>query len=76
MRRGAAAIDRVEDVLTGTIVAVKEADKPQTTALRLNSKIEFKNVTFKYNDVTILDNISLTIEKGKNSCLGRLFRRR
>jgi subfamily B ATP-binding cassette protein MsbA len=63
MRRGAAAIDRVEEVLTAP-VTVKEADNPRQLQ-NFGSKIEFKNVTFKYDEVTILDNISLTIDKGK-----------
>jgi subfamily B ATP-binding cassette protein MsbA len=67
MRRGAAAIDRVEEVLTAP-VTVKEADNPRQLQI-FGSKIEFKNVTFKYDDVTILDNISLTIEKGKTVAL-------
>ena len=67
MRRGAAAIDRVEEVLTAP-VTVKEADNPRQLQ-RFGSKIEFKNVSFKYDDVTILDNINLTIEKGKTVAL-------
>ncbi len=63
MRRGAAAIDRVEEVLNAPLT-VKEAENPRQLQT-FGSKIEFKNVTFKYDDVTILDNINLTIEKGK-----------
>jgi len=67
MRRGAAAIERVEEVLQAPI-AVKEAEAPRhLTSFEKN--IEFKNVTFKYDDVTILDNINLTIEKGKTVAL-------
>jgi subfamily B ATP-binding cassette protein MsbA len=67
MRRGAAAIERIEDVLKAP-VTVKEADKPRQLH-HFEKKIEFKNVTFKYDDVTILDNINLTIEKGKTVAL-------
>jgi subfamily B ATP-binding cassette protein MsbA len=63
MRRGAAAIDRVEEVLKAPIM-VKEAENPRQLQT-FGKKIEFKNVTFKYDDITILDNINLTIEKGK-----------
>ena len=67
MRRGAAAIERVEEVLQAPL-AVKEAEAPRhLTSFEKN--IEFKNVTFKYEDVTILDNINLTIEKGKTVAL-------
>ena len=63
MRRGAAAIDRVEEVLNAPMT-VKEAENPRQLQT-FGSKIEFKNVTFKYDEVTILDGITLTIEKGK-----------
>ena len=67
MRRGAAAIERIEEVLQAPL-AVKEAENPKQL-VSFSNKIEFKNVTFKYDDVTILDNINLTIEKGKTVAL-------
>ena len=67
MRRGAAAIERIEEVLQAPL-AVKEAENPRTL-VAFEKAIEFKNVTFKYDDVTILDNINFTIEKGKTVAL-------
>ena len=67
MRRGAAAIERVEEVLIAPL-AVKEAENPRHLDT-FSNKIEFKNVTFKYEDVTILDNVNLTVEKGKTIAL-------
>jgi subfamily B ATP-binding cassette protein MsbA len=67
MRRGAAAIERIEEVLQAPL-AVKEAENPRTL-VAFEKSIEFKNVTFKYDDVTILDNINFTIEKGKTVAL-------
>jgi len=67
MRRGAAAIERIEDVLTAPL-AVKESDTPRQL-VSFEKAIEFKNVTFKYEDVTILDNINLIVEKGKTVAL-------
>ncbi|HEX6427343.1 MAG TPA: ABC transporter ATP-binding protein [Niastella sp.] len=67
MRRGAAAIERIESVLVAPL-AVKESDNPRHLH-SFENKIEFKNVTFKYEDVTILDNVNLTIEKGKTIAL-------
>lgn len=67
MRRGAAAIERIESVL-GAPLAVKESDTPRHLDA-FEKTIEFKNVTFKYDEVTILDNINLTIEKGKTVAL-------
>jgi subfamily B ATP-binding cassette protein MsbA len=67
MRRGAAAIERIEEVLTAP-VTVKEADTPRQM-VAFEKAIEFKNVTFKYDDVTILDNINFTIQKGQTVAL-------
>jgi subfamily B ATP-binding cassette protein MsbA len=67
MRRGAAAIDRVEEVLTAPLIVSEVANPRELNTF--GSKIELKNVSFKYNDVTILDNINLTIEKGKTIAL-------
>lgn len=66
-QRGSAAIHRIEEVLKAN-VAVKEVSNPK----QLNAfqkQIEFRNVTFKYEDVTILDNVNLTVEKGKTIAL-------
>lgn len=66
-QRGSAAIARVNEILHAPIV-VEESPNP-VTLTTFNSKIEFKNVSFKYEDITILDNINLTIEKGKTIAL-------
>lgn len=66
-QRGSAAIARVEEILKAPVV-VEEAPNPKTLT-SFNNRIEFKNVSFKYEDVTILDNINLTIEKGKTIAL-------
>lgn len=66
-QRGSAAIARVEEILKAPVV-VEESANPVTINDFSNS-IEFKNVSFKYEDVTILDNINLTIEKGKTIAL-------
>jgi ATP-binding cassette, subfamily B, bacterial MsbA len=67
MRRGAAAIDRVEEVLTAPLIVSEVANPKHLQSF--DNKIELKNVSFKYNDVTILENINLTIEKGKTIAL-------
>ena len=67
MRKGAAAIGRIEEILN-TPVTVD--DNPNGKLLpAFNDKIEFRNVKFSYEDVVILDNINLTIEKGKTVAL-------
>jgi subfamily B ATP-binding cassette protein MsbA len=66
-QRGSAAIHRIESILNAP-VTVQEAPNPKHLAA-FRKSIEFRNVTFKYDDVTILDNINLTIEKGKTIAL-------
>lgn len=67
MRKGAAAIGRIEEILN-TPVTVD--DNPNGKLLpAFNDKIEFRNVRFAYEDVVILDDINLTIEKGKTVAL-------
>jgi subfamily B ATP-binding cassette protein MsbA len=66
-QRGSAAIKRVEEILNAD-VAVKEVSNPRQINA-FEKQIEFRNVTFKYEDVTILDNVNLTIEKGKTIAL-------
>lgn len=67
MRKGAAAINRIEEILK-TPVTVD--DNPNGIKIAsFNDKIEFRNVSFAYADAVILDNINLTIEKGKTIAL-------
>ncbi len=67
MRKGEAAITRIEEVLNATITVEDKPDGVQLQAF--NDCIEFKNVSFAYEDVTILKNINLKIEKGKTIAL-------
>lgn len=67
MRKGAAAIGRIEEVLTAPITVDDNPDGKQLTEFR--DKIEFRNVKFAYDDTVILDDINLTIEKGKTIAL-------
>lgn len=67
IQKGMAAIDRINQVLkTEEIIKDKEC---ATAISEFNSKIEFKNVSFKYADSPVLQNINLTIAKGKSIAL-------
>jgi subfamily B ATP-binding cassette protein MsbA len=67
MQKGSAAITRIEEILK-TPVTVD--DNPNGKLIdSFNEKIEFRNVTFAYDDAVILDNINLVIEKGKTIAL-------
>ena len=62
-QRGAAAIKRIEEVLQ-TPVTVTDPPVPKPFTAFMN-RIEFRNVSFQYDDVVILKDINLVIEKGK-----------
>lgn len=66
-QRGSAAIQRIEEVLQAPVTVT---DHPNAKTLQqFEHSIEFRNVSFSYEDVTILKNINLTIEKGKTIAL-------
>ncbi|HEV7782698.1 MAG TPA: ABC transporter ATP-binding protein [Chitinophagaceae bacterium] len=67
MRKGAAAINRIEEILKTPITVDDNPNGKQLPAF-VNS-IEFKNVRFAYDDAVILDNIDLTVTKGKTIAL-------
>jgi subfamily B ATP-binding cassette protein MsbA len=67
IQRGLGAIERLEEVLHAPIVI---QDKPNARTLDgFKQKIEFRNVSFSYQDEPILKNINLSIEKGKTVAL-------
>ena len=67
MRKGAAAINRIEEIL---MTPVTVDDNPHGRQLKkFTEKIEFRNVRFAYDDAVILDNINLVVEKGKTVAL-------
>jgi ATP-binding cassette, subfamily B, bacterial MsbA len=66
-QKGSAAIQRIEEILVAPVV-VEELENPKVLT-EFASKIEFRNVTFRYEDIVILDDINLVIEKGKTVAL-------
>jgi subfamily B ATP-binding cassette protein MsbA len=67
IQKGLASMDRIDKILLAevTIPEAKDA-KPVKT---LKDSIEYRNVTFAYEEKTVLKNVSLTIEKGKTIAL-------
>jgi subfamily B ATP-binding cassette protein MsbA len=63
IQRGSAAIKRIEEILQAP-VTIEDTIKSKRLVSFQNS-IEFRNVSFAYEGVTVLDNINLKIEKGK-----------
>jgi len=67
IRRGAAAVDRIEDLLKASIVVTEKEGAVQMSDF--NRTIEFKNVSFSYGEHYVLKDINLTIPKGKTIAL-------
>lgn len=67
MRKGAAAINRIEEILKTPITVDDNPNGKQLTEFK--DKIEFRNVSFAYDDAVILENINLTVQKGKTVAL-------
>lgn len=66
VQAGAAAVERIEDLLN-TPVNVEDNGRQQLTSFE--EGIEFRNVSFSYNETPILKNINLTIPKGTTVAL-------
>ena len=66
-QRGSSAIKRIEELLHAQ-VTIKDPAHPKILH-SFNQSIEFKNISFGYEDGLILDNINLRIEKGKTIAL-------
>ena len=63
IRKGSASIERIEHLIDED-VEIKEIGNPVKME-NFKSHIEFKNVSFYYDDKMILEDINLKIEKGK-----------
>ncbi len=67
LQRGSAAIARIEEVLNAPVTV---NENPNGTQIKeFTDSIEFKNVSFYYDDVAILKNISFKVQKGKTVAL-------
>lgn len=67
VQKGAAALDRIEHLLNADNTIT---DKPDAKSISTFSQsIELKDVHFAYGNKVILDNINLTIQKGKTIAL-------
>jgi subfamily B ATP-binding cassette protein MsbA len=67
IQKGLASMDRIDKILMADVTIPQAPDaKPVST---LNNKIEYRNVTFAYDEKVVLNNVSLTIEKGKTIAL-------
>lgn len=67
IQKGSAALYRVEEILSAPVVVDENPNGKRLTSF--NQQIEFRNVSFAYEDAVILDNVNLVIEKGKTIAL-------
>jgi subfamily B ATP-binding cassette protein MsbA len=67
IQRGAAAMERVEDLLKAPVTIHDDPNGRKLAAFE--SRIEFRNVSFSYEDAGILEQINLVVEKGKTIAL-------
>jgi subfamily B ATP-binding cassette protein MsbA len=67
LRRGSAAIARIEEILSAPLVIEEAADAIEIKGFE--KEIEFRNVTFKYEDQPVLKNISFILKKGQTIAL-------
>ena len=67
MQKGSAAIGRIEEVLKTPVTVDNNPSGKKISSF--DNKIEFRSVSFAYENAVILDNINLTIEKGKTIAL-------
>ena len=67
LQQGSAAIIRIEEFLNAPIAVDENENGTKLAAFKSN--IEFKNVSFSYDEHVILKNINLVVEKGKTVAL-------
>ena len=66
-QRGSSAIKRIEDILHAPLKVDEIADPKHLE--KFQGSIEFRNVSFSYEDTVILEDINLIIPKGKTIAL-------
>ncbi len=67
MQKGSSAIERIEEILNAPVTVDANVNGKKIGSF--NDSIEFRNVGFMYDDVVILKNINLKVEKGKTVAL-------
>lgn len=65
--KGMASADRIDDILKAEITIHDKPDAKQLT--EFSDSIALRNVSFRYEKDLVLDNVSLTIPKGKTIAL-------
>jgi ABC-type multidrug transport system fused ATPase/permease subunit len=67
VQKGLASLERIDKVLD-TEIPITDPEKPANVE-GFESTIEYRNVSFKYQDELVLKNVNLTIKKGQTVAL-------
>jgi ATP-binding cassette, subfamily B, bacterial MsbA len=67
LQRGSAAIERIQQVLDAPVTVDENVNGLKLE--KFSESIEFKNVSFYYDDIAILKNVSFKVAKGKTVAL-------
>ena len=67
LQKGSAAAARVYELMD-TKNKIIDSENPKSVS-KINTSVELKNVSFRYENTDVLSNISFTIEKGKTIAL-------
>jgi subfamily B ATP-binding cassette protein MsbA len=67
IQKGLASMDRIDKILMADVTIPQAPDAKSVSTLK--DHVEYRNVTFAYDEKVVLNNVSLTIEKGKTIAL-------
>lgn len=67
IQKGMAAYDRIDDILSAD-VAIQERENARTIK-EVSSGVEYRDVTFAYNEAPVLKNVNVSIPKGQTIAL-------
>jgi len=67
IQKGLASMDRIDKILMADVTIPQAPDAKSVSTLK--DSIEYRNVTFGYEDKIVLNNVSLKIPKGKTIAL-------
>lgn len=67
IQKGLASMDRIDKILLANVTIPEKADAQSIVTLK--NSIEYRDVTFAYDEKIVLNHVSITIEKGKTIAL-------
>ncbi|MFY9150566.1 MAG: ABC transporter ATP-binding protein [Prolixibacteraceae bacterium] len=67
IQKGLASMDRIDKILLADVTIHEKADSKKISTLK--NSIEYRRVTFAYDEKIVLNNVSLEVQKGKTVAL-------